>query len=163
MGYTTDFSGSFAITPAPTPEFTKYINDFSEHRHMVRDPEKVKALFPDWEAQCFKGELGDECEFFVGGGGFFGQDHDESIINYNREPKNCPGLWCQWIIEDGELRWDEGEKFYNYTDWLRYLIKNFFAPEGYTLNGVVGFQGEDDEDRGEITIEDNQVTVEYAN
>ena len=162
MGYTTDFEGSFAITPTPSPEITKYINAFADHRHMVRDPEKVKALFPNWKEQCFNGELGNECEFFVGGTGPFGQDHDDSIINFNSEPGDCPSLWCQWIIENGELCWDGGEKFYEYVDWLKYLIKNFFEPSGYTLNGVVDFQGEEDDDCGKITVVNNKVTMEYT-
>ena len=79
------------------------------------------------------------------------------------EGQEYPGYWCQWIInEEGELEWDGGEKFYCYDEWLRYLIKNFFEPEGYVLNGIISFQGEDSEDFGELQIVDNKVTTEYG-
>lgn len=78
-----------------------------------------------------------------------------------------PGYWCQWIIDEdynGEeaLVWDGNEKFYDYVKWLEYLIKNFFEPEGYILNGSVEFQGEDFDDFGTIEVKDNAVTRNYG-
>lgn len=74
-----------------------------------------------------------------------------------RRSKECecqPSLWCQWILNDEgtELMWDEGEKFYNYIDWLNYLIKMFFTPWGIKLHGVVEYQGENPSDKGEIFV-----------
>lgn len=78
-----------------------------------------------------------------------------------------PGYWCQWVIGtdyNGEevLVWDQNEKFYNYVEWLEYLIKNFFEPEGYVLNGIVEYQGEDPEDFGEIVVKDNIITQNFG-
>lgn len=75
-----------------------------------------------------------------------------------------PGLWCQWEpSEDGTaIRWDEGEKFYHYIEWIKYLIAHFIEPWGYSLNGEVNWAGEDSEDRGVIKIQDNVVTVGRA-
>ena len=72
-----------------------------------------------------------------------------------------PSLWCQWVVTDNcqFLEWDGCEKFYSYTNWLCYLIDNFFAPYGYILNGTVDYQGEDEDDYGQITICDNTVYV----
>ena len=129
-------------------------------------------------------------EFFVGGGGFAGQDHDETVIDHNIAPGQLipdyksdnymntynenqkraseglcqPGLWCQWIVtQEGveqRLEWDGGEKFYNYVEWLRYLIKNFFQPWGVLLNGVIEWEGESGiHDLGRIEVKDNVVTV----
>lgn len=71
------------------------------------------------------------------------------------------GFWCQWVpTDDGTgIEWDGGEKFYNYTAWLEYLIDNFFRPNGIMLNGTVTFVGEEDGDVGSITVEDNKVTL----
>ena len=92
-----------------------------------------------------------------------GQDRDDSIINYNYPSSKQPGLWCQWIINgDDELVWDEGKKFYNYIEWLAYLISNFFEPLDYVLNGEIEFQGEDMEDFGTIVVTDNYINVEYG-
>jgi len=79
------------------------------------------------------------------------------------EEMGMPGYWCQWIInDDGELEWDGGEKFYAYDDWLNYLIKHFFEPEGYILNGEITFQGEDADDFGKICVTDNKVELVYG-
>ena len=55
------------------------------------------------------------------------------------------------------LKWDTGEKFYSYTEWLEYLIENFFERWGYILNGEVEFQGEDKSDKGIIVVKNNVV------
>lgn len=70
-----------------------------------------------------------------------------------------PGYYCQWIpSDDGTyLEWDGGEKFYAYTEWLEYLIKEFLDPWGYTLNGKVTWSGDDNDDLGYITVKNNAV------
>ena len=72
-----------------------------------------------------------------------------------------PGLWCQWVpTEDGTaIVWDEGEKFYNYVEWIKYLLNNFLKPWGYTLNGEVDWSGEENGDLGKIKIVNNEVVV----
>ena len=163
MGYTTDFYGSVTFNKPITEELKNYINKFCETRRMKRDVEKIKKTFPDWEKNCFNGNLGVDGEYFVGGNGFMGQDRDDSIVNYNYPPETQPGLWCQWMIDDdGNLVWDGGEKFYEYGEWLTYLIDNFLAPSGYVCNGEIEFQGEDMNDFGTIHVKDNVVTVEYG-
>lgn len=163
MGYTTDFYGSVTFNKPITEELKNYINKFGETRRMKRDVEKIKKTFPDWEKNCFNGNLGVDGEYFVGGNGFMGQDRDDSIVNYNYPPETQPGLWCQWMIDDdGNLVWDGGEKFYEYGEWLTYLIENFLAPSGYVCNGEIEFQGEDMDDFGTIHVKDNVVTVEYG-
>lgn len=163
MGYSTDFYGSVTFNKPITEELKNYINKFGETRRMKRDVEKIKKTFPDWEKNCFNGNLGVSGEYFVGGDGFCGQDRDDSIVNYNYPPETQPGLWCQWMIDDdGNLVWDGGEKFYEYGEWLTYLIDNFLAPSGYVCNGEIEFQGEDMNDFGTIHVKDNVVTVEYG-
>lgn len=157
MGYTTDFVGKFEFNKPVEPWLIEYVNKFCETRRMKRNNEKIKELFPNWKDLCFKGELGKDGEYFVGGSGMFGQGRDESIIDYNEPASTQPGLWCQWIVtEDGHfLEWDGNEKFYNYLEWLDYLICEFFHPLGYVLNGSMEWQGEDYDDFGTITVTDN--------
>ena len=85
---------------------------------------EVAITMPDPIRQAAGLPIGDEAAYFVGGKGDFGQDHDNSIVDYNEPPTGQPGLWCQWIIEDNEIIWDGGEKFYNYIEWIEYLIEN---------------------------------------
>ena len=162
MGYTTYFNGSLKFNKHVEAWLVEYIDKFSTTRRMQRDPEKVKELFPNWKELCFNGMLGDECEYFVGGAGFYGQDRDESVINYNRHPFTQSGLWCDWTITETELMWNEAEKFYGYEEWLQYLIDNFFAPCGYTLNGDIEWEGEDSSDFGIIHVEDNVIDMQYG-
>ena len=62
--------------------------------------------------------------------------------------------------EDGTtLAWDKGEKFYDYTEWLQYIVKHFLIPWGMTLNGEVQWRGEDVDDRGTIYAVNNEVTA----
>lgn len=156
MGYTTEFRGEFTVTPALTPEQVAYINRFSETRRMQRDPQKA-ALLPDPIREAVGLPLGKEAEYFVGGGGFAGQEHDASILDYNNPPAGQPGLWCQWEAGADGVRWNGGEKFYYYVDWLEYLIANFFQPWGRTLNGEVEWRGEDWDDTGTIRVENNVI------
>lgn len=67
-----------------------------------------------------------------------------------------PGsTWCQWVPSDDgtTLVWDEQEKFYEYTQWLQYLVHHYFGPWGCTLDGEVEWNGDDVDDRGSIVAE----------
>jgi len=60
----------------------------------------------------------------------------------------------------GTLEWNGTEKFYGYTDWLRYIIANFAIPNGCEVNGRIAFQGEADADCGVLVVSRNVVTSE---
>ena len=80
--------------------------------------------------------------------------HDDNL-------PDAPGVWCQWIPcdEGAGIEWDGVEKFYNYIEWLDYLIDHFLKPWGYVLNGEVEWQGEERNDLGRIVVRDNAVVV----
>jgi hypothetical protein len=79
--------------------------------------------------------------------------HEPEIVKYS--------YYCQWVPSlDGKfLQWDQNEKFYSYVEWLEYLIKEFFIPKGYKLNGTVTWSGEETGDLGKIIVKDNVVEV----
>jgi hypothetical protein len=178
MGYTTDFTGHFDCTPTLKSEHITYLVRFSETRRMCRDAKKAAQL-PDPIREAAGLPVGPEGCYFVGNLGEFGQGGDASILDYNRPPSGTstplerlaagdratvenwgqPGLWCSWEpTEDGtQIIWNGSEKFYHYRTWINYWIENFLEPWGYTLNGTVEYQGEDDEDKGKIVIINNQV------
>lgn len=150
MGYTTDFDGEVTIDPPLSAEEVKYINQFAETRRMNRK----------------------NGPYYLGIGDF-GQDHESDIIDYNHPPEGQPGLWCQWVVsEDGTtLEWDGGEKFYDATEWMRYLIDHFLGHDpqaardnihfgflqGHTLNGIIYAQGEESGDVWKIVVDGNEV------
>lgn len=144
MGYTTDFEGRFELNKELTPKMAKFLTLFNETRRMGRQTDEA---------------FGIDGEFFVFGKGSFGQDNEPTIIDYNTAPRTQPGLWCQWTPSEDlkAIEWDSGEKFYHYTEWLVYLINKILAPNGYVLNGVVTWQGEEIGDVGEIFVENNVV------
>jgi len=96
------------------------------------------------------------------------EDRHDSIYNYGDVRRAYPSIWNQWVIErsyggNDLLVWDEGEKFYQYVGWLSYLIVNYFDQWEVELNGVVDFDGEDREDRGEIHIKNSEISVYQYN
>ena len=161
MGYSTWFDGSLKFNKPVEDWLVEYIDKLSKTRRMKRNNEKIKEMFPDWKKNCFAGNLGEDGEYFIGGLGLYGQDNDDSVVDQNRPASTQPGLWCQWVIggNNDELVWDEGEKFYNYIDWLYYLIENFFDPLGYELTGDITWEGEDSDDCGTIHVVNNIVEI----
>ena len=156
MGYSTEFEGRIDLNKELTDELFNFLMKFAETRRMKRDPKKLKEM-------GFEGDYGIEGELFVDGGGFAGQDHDDSIIDYNNPPKTQPGLWCQWIPTDDRkgLEWDGGEKFYCADEWMDYLIRRILAPAGFVANGLIQAQGEFEDDVWELAVSNNKVTVNY--
>ncbi len=146
MGYTTEFTGKFKFNKKLDNETYTFLKKLSETRRMKR------KLGP---------EFGVEGEFFVDGKGYAGQDHDASVVDHNTPPKTQPGLWLQWepTKDKKHLTWNGAEKFYCYVEWLEYLLAKILIPKGYSLEGCVEFQGEDEGDHGYIIIKDNKVSV----
>jgi hypothetical protein len=128
---------------------------------MRRDARKAKVL-ADPIREAVGLPLGIEAGYFTGGEGMMGQERDDSVLDCNTPPKGQPGLWCQWTPKpDGTaILWDGVEKFYNYVEWLKYLLRHFLVPWGYVVNGEMHWVGEDDLDRGTITVRHNRVTAE---
>jgi hypothetical protein len=194
MGYSTDFGGSFQLSRQATTVEEDFLDKLVETRRMKRDVNKLMEMFKGEYGYPFAEDKTDPNqvygymgEYFVGGGGSMGQDHDDSIIDYNSASGNIgwqdykgdwalkqemedqlnkdslkqPGLWLQWeLSSDGtELGWDGNEKFYHYIEWLQYLIQHFFEKWGIKLNGEVQWQGEDSSDFGKIIVTDNVVEI----
>lgn len=160
MGYTTDFEGNFDLNKQLSAEHSQYLRQFSETRRMARDAKKAEKM-PDPVRLAVGLPIGPEGAYFVGGTGCAGQDRDASIIEYNNEPYGQPGLWCQWVPtrDDRGIEWNGTEKFYNYVEWLQYLITHFLGPWGYVVNGRVSWRGEDHSDVGVLVVKNNVVTA----
>lgn len=158
MGYSTDFSGYFSVQPPLDEKQVAYLIKFSETRRMKRDPSIAEDM-RDPVRQAVGLPIGDEGGYFTGGLGMMGQDSDESVVNHICHPDDQPGLWCQWFpTEDGsEIIWDGNENFYDYTEWLKYIVEHFLEPWGRKINGEVHWQGKDSRDSGIIYAKDNMI------
>lgn len=159
MGYTTDFSGQFDCSPALPEQLVKDINDYADTRHFKRHCDESKygvegEMYIDRDKRDIWGAStpGTERNVF---------SNDFEVKSYNEPAGGCPGLWCQWVAtEDGEhIEWDGGEKFYNYVEWLKWIVEKFLKPNGIVINGEVKWQGEDEEDNGVIVATDNRISV----
>jgi hypothetical protein len=141
-------------------EHAAYLKQFSETRRMRRDPKYLKR-FPDpvRETACLP--LGVEGGYFVAGGRCWGQDSEAPFLDYNRPPEKQPGLWCQWVPNEHgtAIIWNGGETFFDYVQWLEYLLEHFLTPWRYVVNGKVNWAGEHERDRGTIVVKDNKVTT----
>jgi len=160
MGYHTDFSGDGFQTDKPVDEETyQLLHLISSTRRMARDNSKLAEQLGLTLKQVEK-KYGVEGEFY----GTDSYSEDKTIINVNQSPAPQPGLWCQWMMDEDKqtIDWDGGEKFYEYEEWLTYLIERILKPRGYKLSGSVYWSGEEDEDTGEIIIKDNVMTVKSA-
>ena len=164
MGYTTKFKGKFALDRPLSKAQSAYLHKFRDTRRMRRDA-VVAATIADPIREAVGLPIGVDGGYFVGGAGFMGQDEDASCVRSNGDtntpPINQPSLWCQWIptYDRRAIRWDGGEKFYRYVDWLKYLVRHFIKPWGYVLSGHVRWRGEDSDDTGEIVVINNKVTA----
>jgi hypothetical protein len=140
------------------PEHAAYLTAFSSTRRMKRDARKAEE-FPDPVRLAAGLPVGKEGGYFVGGGRPWLQDRDSSVLDYNLPPWGQPGLWCKWAPDrDGRaIGWNGAEKFYDYIEWLEYLIEHFLGPWGYVLNGQIQWRGENREDRGVIVVSENGV------
>lgn len=188
MGYSTNFSGSLTISPALTEIQTKYIKQFNETRRMKRNA-SIAESFSDPTRIAVGLPIGVDGAYYVGSTENHGQNRDESILDFNEPPgmierpaendwntwwtqrneyiqsgKCQPGLWCGWTVTDDgtQLKWDGGEKFYEYVLWLHYLISHFFNVWGVKLNGEIFWEGEDSEDMGKIEVVNSVITVKNA-
>jgi hypothetical protein len=160
VGYTTTFEGRVEVTPPLNEAEATYLRDFNESRRMKRT----------------KGP------YFVGGSGWRGQGGDEDVLDANHAPDGQPGLWCQWVPseDDAGLEWDQGEKFYDATAWMAYLVEHFLQPSAvasldlagsiqqdprfaeftfdHVANGFIEAEGEESGDLWAIKVVDNEVT-----
>jgi len=192
MGYSTDFSGSLKLSRPATAQEVAYINALSHSRRMRRNTEilmkelKGKGGLPfvfkptPAQARAIKAleksgllvvvtpkdntDTRTDLEIYGKEGEYYTGDDSIGVLDQNSPASTQPGLWCQWVLsKDGtELKWDGGEKFYEYVAWMEYLIANFFIPWGIKLNGKITWSGEDSEDLGVIKVVNNKVTAKEA-
>lgn len=158
MGYDTEFWGHVTVTPPLNFDEVSYLKDFSDSRRFARR----------------------SGPYTVAGGDYRGPD----TIDYNDVPDGQHSLWCDWEPSgDGtRIAWNGTEKFHYPERWMSYLIDTFLKPgaalqgelkdrvagryydprfESFTfdhvVNGEIGAQGEDPNDKYFVVVESNAV------
>lgn len=159
MGYTISFDGHFEVTPKLKHEHAVYLHRFSETRRMKRDINFTKN-FPDPIRKAAGLNVGANGQYYVGDNNMNGgMTHTIDIIDFNAPSSPQPGLWCKWVPTENldGIEWNGVEKFYDYIEWLEYIIEHFLSPWGYKVNGKVTWHGEEAGDVGIIEVKNNQV------
>jgi len=87
-------------------------------------------------------------------------NHISENIHFQRY-RDFPSSFCGWVItSDGRaLKWDHGDNFTEYIEWVQFLIRNIFEPRGIKLTGTVEWKGEELSDIGKIIIVQNKIKV----
>lgn len=162
MGYTTTFEGRFVLNSKAPAELDEYIQKFCAMRHVKRDVERLKKSDPDYAEKSHPiiHDPGREGQFYIPDHADWTISDSYNIKDNNTAPEGVPGLWCDWTLKDGKyLFWNGSEKFYDYVSWLDYLINMFFKYYDIKLNGSVKWQGEDENDKGNIIVLNNVIRV----
>lgn len=154
MGYQTDLYGTLKLNRQLTVDEKNFLEKLATTRRMARNIEGY----------------GVEGEFYVDDEAHGMGLGDPTVIEHNTPPKTQPGLWLQWVpTEDGMgIEWDGNEKFYNYVEWLQYLIDSVFpyivkeGDEPLVLNGEIEWEGEESGDLGRIVVKDNIIDVKHG-
>lgn len=161
MGYTTSFRGAFEFSRPLTAEEQAYLAAFCATRHMKYDVAKLQAEFGGKHGNPFApATYGAEGAYFIPQDLATCYDHS-SLLNVNEPPTGQPGLWCGWTCSEDRLYWGGCETFYNYVEWLHYIIDHFLAPWGVAIDGAVQWEGEDATDLGVISVRHNHINVHY--
>lgn len=161
MGYSTEFEGQFEVNPPLRPHHLAYLKAFSKMHHVQHDA-RIVGLLPDPLRKAVGLPVGVEGEYFVNPDA---EAYHRAVLHHGRYPETQPGLNCDWTpTDDGTaIIWNGVEKFYNYVEWLEYLMKNFLTPWGYEVSGSVSWQGDDSDDVGDIFVESNGVIFIESN
>ena len=157
MGYSTDFYGAIKLDPPLNELEIKFLDAFAGSRRMHRK----SGPYTIGESDGFSPVNADS----------------DDIIDANKPDPEQPGLWCQWVPDENdpsEIVWDGGEKFYNATEWLQYILSHFIGHaaiakmrdydkfhflQGHDANGFIECQGEDQDDRWCIDVTAGIVTT----
>lgn len=85
--------------------------------------------------------------------------HELSNLFNDKVP---PQSYCQWVVGSNNMSivWDGGEKFYNYVQWMQFIIKTYLIPWKIVANGTIAWKGEEEEDIGKIHVKDNILSVD---
>lgn len=153
MGYSTDFDGFINVEPPLNAAEIRYLQAFSETRHMHRE----------------------QGPFYVEFNHSF-ETSEQGVFNCNTPPPDQPGLWCdiEPSLDGKKLIWTGSEKTYELDKWVQYLIDCFLKPKAlasefdleyfkdftfdHVCKGEMLAQGEDMRDRWLLKVVNNKVT-----
>lgn len=153
MGSTIYFQGEFSIEPPLSDAHLTYLQEFNEYPRLKLNTEIWEgASDPLREAVGLP--LGTDGVYYTG---------DRSALRIPADQlwswplaEGVPDRLCYWSIDADRVSCEESGGRNRFVSWLEFLIKHFFGPWGYKLNGKVTYT-EDDDYSGSLHIRDNVV------
>lgn len=89
----------------------------------------------------------------------------KQLLEFNEDPDTIEGThpdsYMQWVPTetlDG-IVWDGNEKFYNYTEWMQWLVQ-WLQARGIDAKGELLWSGEDAGDAGVLTVAGGVATAD---
>ena len=170
MGYGTWFTGHLNLEKKLSSHHLAYLQAFSETQHVQWNADLLQDE-PDPLREAVGLPLGENGCYFTGRS--FKEHYSYPPWQYEGTETDpaylgavCPGKpdhYCAWMPdEDGAKLVIASDKPYGYLTWLRYLIEHFFLPWGYSLNGEMTWQGEEEDDTEMISVKNNVIIVHQA-
>ena len=88
-------------------------------------------------------------------------------ISYSDPNRDYPSIWCGFEVVDGDrFVWDGTEKTYEGYEWIKYFLRELQDwSNAYGLiyaEGTLRWEGEDRDDRGQVTVKYNKKTGKYT-
>jgi hypothetical protein len=84
--------------------------------------------------------------------------NDNGFLSKTDKPSGSYSLW----ETDGVSLYADSGKAYDFDRWIELIVNKIVKPRGYILNGEVEWIGEDPDDRGKITINNNLIKYKLA-
>ena len=164
MGYQTFIHGEFKINKPLDDKTFELVRGLHTSRRMKRDI-KMLADRLGISVEVARKEYGDDGEFYVAEVGLNRWDDVPDIVEVNTPPEAQPTLWNSWDIEDDKqtIFCPDEQAEYGYLDWLEYINDKVLKPRGYHLAyGEAYWSGDEDNDKGEISIENGEIVIKRA-
>lgn len=86
----------------------------------------------------------------------------KQLLEFNEDPDKVPAphpnSYMQWVPGSTLdcIGWDGGEKFYEYAEWLQWIVL-WLAARGISSSGILSWSGEQAGDTGTLTVIDGRV------
>jgi hypothetical protein len=139
MGVIHEFSGSIAIKPPLNKTEITFLQKFNK---MAGDPTTITT-----------------------------KDGVTITYDYYQSSEEHPDMYCRWTVSDDgrKIMWDGWEKFYEYEEWMRFIIEHFLQPgckaaselpflqANHVCNGVIDVECPEYGAEFQLVVEDNRV------
>lgn len=91
----------------------------------------------------------------------------KQLLEFNDDPDTIelphPDSYMQWVPTESldGIMWDGNEKFYNYTEWMNWLVL-WLGNRGIEAAGELLWRGEETGDVGVLSVAGDRVTAEHG-